>query len=93
MIKINFILVLIVLITILIVIKVRYEAYANFNVKEKESLSSIVMSHVNHLIVDKKMLMELIEEARKQGVMLNIAAYVYNDATGMWDRARTLCEK
>ena len=57
------------------------------------NLSTIAVAGSAYLIVDKKILMELIEDARKQDVMLNVASYVYNDVTGTWDRARTLCNK
>ena len=43
------------------------------------------------MIVDRKELKTLLEEARKQGKELNVAIYVFNDKTGLWDRARILC--
>lgn len=46
-----------------------------------------------YIVVEKKILMELIEDARKQGGQLNVVAYVYNDVTGTWNRASTLCNK
>ena len=62
---------------------------------QEKSLTPIEMSQhaMSMIMVDKKILMELIEDARKQGSMLNVAAYVYNDVTGTWDKARTLCNK
>ena len=62
--------------------------YAN-----QENSKTIISSSEQSIMVDKKILMELIEDARKQGSMLNVAAYVYNDVTGTWDKARTLCNK
>ena len=63
------------------------------NSVQEKSLTPIEMSHQSLLVVDKKVLMELIEVARQQGAMLNVAAYTFNDVTGTWDRARTLCNK
>ena len=43
------------------------------------------------IMADRKMILELMEDARKQGGELNIAIFVFDDKKNVWNRARTLC--
>ena len=62
------------------------------------STNAPVMSDLNvtataMLIVDKKMLREILREAKELGTSVNIAIYEYNEKKDVWDRARVWCNE
>jgi len=52
------------------------------------------VTHAEHIgtssvvLVDKNVLQELVAEAQREGMLLNIAVYEYDETREVWDRAR-----
>ena len=79
------------LLAIILMGGISYNLFTGYAGQKESTLSATTTTA--YIVVEKKILMELIEDAQKQGGQLNVAAYVYNDVTGTWNRARTFCNK